>query len=181
MDIPQFTTQRLLLKGVTANDIPAYTRHFVDYEVIRNLASTVPWPYPPDGVQEYLLNEVLPIQGKNYWAWGMFLRSQPSELIGCINLWREGKPYHRGFWLGQKFWGHGYMTEAVTPITDYAFSELGFDELIFENAVGNLRSRRVKEKMGAQLLSTTESSYVDPSFSESELWRLTKQAWLERR
>ena len=181
MDIPKFTTQRLLLKGVTAADIPAYTQHFVDYEVIRNLAATVPWPYPADGVQDFVLNDILPAQGKDRWVWGLFLRDVPTELIGAVDLWREGKPEHRGFWLGKEFWGQGYMTEAVAPITDYAFAELGFDELIFENAVANLRSRRVKEKMGAEFLRTRTASYVDPSFSESELWRLSKQAWQEFR
>jgi hypothetical protein len=40
------------------------------------------------------------------------------------------------------------MTEAVSPIMDYALEVLGFDRLIFSNAVGNERSRRVKEKTG---------------------------------
>lgn len=177
MDIPEFTTERLLLKGVTAADIPAYTQHFVDYDVIRNLASTVPWPYPADGVRDFVMTDILPAQGCDRWVWGLFLRSAPAELVGAVDLWRAGKPEHRGFWLGQKFWGNGYMTEAVAPITDYAFAELGFEELIFENAVDNLRSRRVKEKMGAQFLRTRTASYVDPSFGESELWRLTKEAW----
>lgn len=177
MDIPEFKTERLLLKGVTAADIPAYTQHFVDYEVIRNLAATVPWPYPADGVQDFVLNDILPAQSNDRWVWGLFLQTAPLELIGAVDLWREGKPEHRGFWLGEQFWGQGYMTEAVTPITDYAFAALGFEELIFKNAAANLRSRRVKEKMGAEFIMTRTASYVDPSFGESELWRLTKQAW----
>lgn len=181
MDIVELTTERLLLKGVSAEHIPAYTRHFVDYEVIRNLAATVPWPYPKDGVRDFVLSDILPEQGKDRWVWGLFLRSDPDELIGAVDLWREGKPEHRGFWLGRKFWGNGYMTEAVTPITDYAFAELGFEELIFENATANQRSRRVKEKMGATLIKTRTAKYVDPTFSESELWRLTKAAWQDFR
>ena len=53
----------------------------------------------------------------------------------------------------------------------------GFRWAIFESATANLRSRRVKEKMGAELLQTRTASYVDPTFGESELWRLTKLAW----
>ena len=177
MKIPQFTTERLLLKGVSEADIPAYQRHFVDYEVIRNLAASVPWPYPDDGVRDFVCSDILPAQGKDRWVWGLFLQTNPGELIGAVDRWREGKPEHRGFWLGRQFWGLGYMTEAVTPITDYAFDALGFEELIFENATANRRSRRVKEKMGAELLQTRTASYVDPTFGESELWRLTKLAW----
>jgi hypothetical protein len=37
-----FTTERLLLRPVSEADIPAYTRYFVDYEVIRHLSAAVP-------------------------------------------------------------------------------------------------------------------------------------------
>ena len=38
------------------------------------------------------------------------------------------------------------MTEAVKPITDYAFDVLGFEKLVLANAVGNSASRRMKWK-----------------------------------
>jgi RimJ/RimL family protein N-acetyltransferase len=95
-----------------------------------------------------------------------------------VDLYREGKPENRGFWLGKKFWGHGLMTEAVIPITDYAFDTLGFETLYFDNALGNLRSRRVKEKTGARLIRTEPAKLVDPQYTEIEIWELTKQSWI---
>ena len=173
--LPAFTTDRLILKPVTLADAPAYQRHFVDYEVIRYLSSAVPWPYPEDGVQYFLENLILPRQGIDRWCFGIFLRTQPLELIGCVDLWREPRPENRGFWLGRKFWGQGYMTEAVAPITDYAFKELGFEVLYFSNALGNTASRRVKEKSGATLLGLRPASFVSAEFSEAELWELKKE------
>lgn len=73
----------------------------------------------------------------------------PKELIGAIELRRKGEPDNRGFWLAKKHWGRGIMTEAVIPVLEYAFNELGFEKLIFSNAVGNKRSHRIKEKTGA--------------------------------
>jgi len=174
---PTFKTSRLLLKPVTEADIPAYEKHFIDYEVIRHLAAAVPWPYPADGVRKFVLDYILPTQGKNHWVWGIFLKQAPDELIGVVDLWTPGKPEHRGFWLGRKFWGQGYMTEAVAPVNDFAFDQLGFEKLIFSNAKGNTHSHRVKVKTGARLLGNGAGKFVDPAYHETEEWELTKEEW----
>lgn len=175
--LPVFETERLILRGVRVEDAPSYDRHFIDFEVISQLASTVPWPYPKEGTKPFIEKMILPEQGKDRWVWGIFQRSAPEELIGVVDLWREGKPEHRGFWLGRSYWGMGYMTEAVTPVMDYAFDSLGFDKLVFSNAVGNAKSRRIKEKTGARLVGIRPASFVDPGYTHAETWELTKEDW----
>ena len=181
MPIPEFVTKRMILRAVRESDAASYTEHFVDYEVIRNLAAAVPWPYPDDGVIEFIRRTILPNQGRDRWSWGIFLKDNPEYLIGVVELWRPGSPENRGFWLGRKYWGSGLMTEAVVPIMDYAFEELGFDALVFSNALGNDRSRRIKEKTGARLLRTEPAKFVDPTFTKREIWRLSKSEWFEVR
>lgn len=177
---PKLTTDRLILRAVTEADIPSYQKYFVDYEVIRHLASIVPWPYPDNGVSSFVNERILPYQGRDKWVWGIFLNQRPDELVGVVDLWRQSNPENRGFWLGKKFWGRGIMTEAVTPVTDFAFTNLGFEKLIFSNAKGNIRSRRIKEKTGATLVSVEPASFVDSVYSEREIWELTKADWFER-
>ena len=179
--LPEFRTPRLILRGIRIEDAEACTRHFVDYEVVSPLSSAVPWPYPEEGVLDFITNKVLPLQGKCKWVWGIFLKDNPGELIGVVDLWREGHPEHRGFWLGKQFWGRGIMTEAVAPITDYAFNELGFEKLILSNALGNTRSRRIKEKTGARFLRTEAAQFVNPAYTEREVWELTREDWLKFR
>jgi len=178
---PTFTTKRLYLKAVSESDIPSYEEYFVDYEVIRHLASTVPWPYPENGVSQFVKERILPEQGKDRWVWGIFLQQSPNELIGVVDLWRKGVPEHRGFWLGRQFWGQGIMTEAVKPVNDFAFTKLGFERLVFSNAKGNIQSRRVKEKTGAQYIGARPVSFIDPIYTEAEDWELTKEDWFENR
>lgn len=175
--VPDIQTTRLLLSGIRIEDAVAYQKNFVDYEVIRHLSSLVPWPYPENGVVEFFRNVLLPGQGANRWTWAIRLKSHPEEIIGCIDLWREGRPENRGFWLGKRFWGQGYMTEAVVPIMDYAFNTLGFEKLIFTNALGNDKSRRVKEKTGARLVDIKPAAFVDPHYKEQEIWELSKDSW----
>lgn len=177
MTIQQLNTDRLILRDVTLADVDAYQRHFADYEVIRHLAAAVPWPYPADGAKYFIENVILPAQGHDRWVWAIFLRTNPDEMIGVIDLWREGRPEHRGFWLARTYQGHGYMSEAARAVTDYAFTSLGFEKLIFSNALGNVPSRRVKEKTGARFLKTEPCKFVDPAYTERELWELTKSDW----
>lgn len=179
--LPTFATERLLLRAVAPADIPYYEKHFIDYEVISHLSSAVPWPYPPNGVSDFLNQFIFPAQGRDQWLWGIFEKQNPSELIGVVHLWREGRPENRGFWLGKPFWGKGYMTEAVGPVMDYAFNSLGFDKLTFANAVGNEKSRRVKEKTGARLLEVKPAKFVNPTYTEHEVWELTADDWKKTR
>lgn len=175
--IPTFHTERLILKPIELSDAESYEKIFVDYEVISQLSALVPWPYPRGGVSKYLSELILPKQGLTHWAWGIFLKENPDEVIGCVDIWREGRPENRGFWLARRFWGLGFMTEAVWPVMDYAFSELGFEKLVFTNAVGNVRSRRIKEKAGARLLRISPAKFVNPAYTEHEVWELTKEEW----
>ncbi len=177
-DMAEFETERLYLRGVTRQNIPAYERYFVDYDVISQLSAKVPWPYPREGVREFLERFIFPRQGKDRWLWGLFLKTNPDELIGSIDLWRPGTPENRGFWLGRQHWGKGLMTEAVAPVTDYAFKVLGFEKLVFSNAVGNTRSRRIKEKTGARLIAVAPAVFVNPQYTEQEVWELTQEEWL---
>ena len=175
----EFKTDRLLLRPITEADIPAYEKHFVDYRVIRHLSAVVQWPYPKNGVSDWVKGHVLPNQGKERWFWGMFLLTNPSELIGGVELWRPGTPENRGFWLGYTHWGKGYMTEAVSRIMDFAFTDAGFDELIFSNAKGNKGSSRIKEKTGAKYLRSEPCKFVDPEYTESEIWVLSRSDWYQ--
>ena len=177
--LPTFYTDRLILKAPVMEDAKSYQHYFANYEVIKNLSTAVSWPYPDNGAYEYLKNIVIPMQGQERWTWGIYLKSNPLELIGCVDLFKRSERGNRGFWLGQKFWNQGIMTEAVKPIVDYAFLQLGFKKLIFENALGNIGSRKVKEKSGATFVGLKSSPHVDPNLNQSEQWELLREHWLK--
>jgi len=176
--IPDLETERLLLRDILLADPAAYQQNFADYEVIRELAAVVPWPYPENGVAMFL-EKLQTEQGNDRWVWAIYLKSAPKEPIGNIDLRRT--PENRGFWLARKHWGKGIMTEATDAVTDYAFDVLGFESLTLSNAVGNIRSRRIKEKAGAKWLRTEPATFVNPAYNERELWELTKSDWMDHK
>jgi len=101
-EVPEFVTERLILRAVTLADAPSYQSHFADYRVIRHLGANIPWPYPEDGVHTFIQEHTIPTQGKNRWHWGIRLNTAADVVIGSIELWRPGTPENRGFWLNDR-------------------------------------------------------------------------------
>lgn len=179
--VPTLETKRLILRELVETDAPGYQKHFANWEVVKTLTSAIPWPYPKDGALNYITTFVIPHQGRDKWVWAITLKENPSELVGAIDLWRKGNPSNRGFWLAHHLWGQGLMSEAVVAVTDLAFDNLGFQELLLDNATGNPASGRLKEKFGAVQVRVVPSSYVSSEFTHSEQWVLTKEAWRKYR
>ena len=113
--IPELITPRLILRPLVLGDSDAVQRLFPRIEVVRFLASRVPWPYPADGAFTFLRDVVLPgMERGTEWHWSIRLKSAPEQLIGMINV-RDGGDDNRGFWLDLAWHGRGLMTEASEP------------------------------------------------------------------
>lgn len=67
--------------------------------------------------------------------------------------------------------------KAVYPIIDFAFYDIGFEQLIFSNAVGNIGARKIKEKTGCELVDIRPAKFVDPAFNEQEVWTPSMASW----
>lgn len=53
-----------------------------------------------------------------------------------------------GWRLSTIYWGHGYATEGALAVKDFAFKDLGLQEIVSFTSTQNLRSRHVMEKIG---------------------------------
>ena len=73
--------------------------------------------------------------------------------IGCVGLHRKDMAtaddeYELGYWLGKPFWGQGIIPEASREILRHAFEDLGMSRIWCGHYEGNVKSRRVMEKLG---------------------------------
>jgi ribosomal-protein-alanine N-acetyltransferase len=177
LSVPTLETERLILRELVESDAPAYQKHFANWEVVKTLANVLPWPYPEGGALDYIRNFVVPYQGKAKWVWAITLKENPTELVGALDLWRNANPSNRGFWLAHHLWGQKLMSEAVVATTEFAFNNLGFEELHLSNATGNPASGRLKEKFGAVKVDVVPYSFMSSEYTHSERWILTKEAW----
>ncbi len=175
--VPILATKRLILRPLQREDASRIQQIFPRIEITEYLNASIPWPYPPDGAEQFL-DFILPqIMAGSRFVWAITLE---DELTGLIDLDVEG-PFHRGFWLMPEHHHRGYMSEAVTAVNDFAFDVLKMPLMRLGNAVPNLGSRRIKEKSGAILVEVIPNvPFVSGVFPE-EVWELTAVAWRENR
>ncbi len=182
MDIPVIQTLRLILRPLALSDAPAIQHHFNNWNIIKNLAAIVPWPYPDDGAETFIRQQLEKIAaGEEIYQWVLALRSGDGEAIGSINFrpWSDSAKGNRGFWLAEPCWNQGLMTEAVAAVNDFAFKTLGVESFYVCNAASNVASRRVKQKTGAEFVGTIELLHHNGQ-TKSEKWKVTRESWLGR-
>lgn len=177
--VPSLETPRLLLRPLELADAEQTQQLFPHWEIVRYLANSVPWPYPPDGAYTYYGDQALPAMDRgDAWHWTLRLKTDPDRLIGCISLMR-GDHINRGFWLGRSWHRQGLMSEACDVVTDYWFNTLKFSVLRAPKAVANAASRRISEKSGMRLVATDEHEYVSGRLP-TEIWEITAEEWNAR-
>jgi RimJ/RimL family protein N-acetyltransferase len=179
---PIIQTPRLVLRPLALSDAPAIQRHFNNWNIIRRLASVVPWPYPDDGAETFIRQQLeKSAAGEEIYQWVLVLQDGDGEAIGNINF-RPGTNNpkgNRGFWLAEPYWNRGLMTEAVSSVNGFVFGTLGIESFLVCNAASNAASRRVKQKTGAEFVGTIELLHHDGQL-KSEKWKVTRETWLGR-
>jgi ribosomal-protein-alanine N-acetyltransferase len=183
MDTPTIQTRRLVLRPLALSDAPAIQRHFNNWNIIKNLASVVPWPYPEHGAETFIKQQLAKIAaGEEIYQWVLVVQSGDGQAIGNIRFHPglDNPKGNRGFWLAEPYWNRGLMTEAVASVNDFAFQKLGLESFHVCNAVSNAASRRVKQKTGAEFIGYIELLHHNGQ-SKAEKWKVTRESWLGRR
>lgn len=146
-----FETARLLLRPMLAEDADDLLRVFTDPAVMAAFGGG-----RSDRAQmERWVRRNLDHQDRcGYGLFSVILKADDA-LIGDCGLERmdvEGvAEVELGYDLRSDFWGRGLATEAASAVRDYAFAQLRLPRLISLIRHGNLRSRRVAEKIGMRL------------------------------
>jgi len=171
-----------MLRPLALSDAPAIQRHFNNWNIIRNLAAVVPWPYPDDGAETFIRQHFEKIAaGEEIHQWVLVLQAGDGEAIGNIHFRpRVDSPKgNRRFWLAEPYWNRGLMTEAITAVNDFAFRTLDIESFCVCNVASNAASRRVKQKTGAEFVGYIELLHHNGQ-SKAEQWKVTRENWLGR-
>jgi RimJ/RimL family protein N-acetyltransferase len=142
--IPVLETERLQLRAPRLEDAKIVANLANDRRVAENTAR-VPHPYRRADAEDF-------IAAANRNGEAVFVVTlRDGALIGACGLMiDEREAPEVGYWLGAKYWGKGYATEAVRALIDHAFTDLDCEALQAAARVTNPASRRVLEKCGFQ-------------------------------
>ncbi|MES2317369.1 MAG: GNAT family N-acetyltransferase [Pseudomonadota bacterium] len=141
------TTDRLVLRWLTADDAADQFALFSDPEVMRYW-SCAPWT----GIAQAraAIEEVLAdYRNGTSLRFAITLRDS-GAFIGNIRLYDFFDQNRRcgiGYAIGQPHWGKGYLGEAMTAVLDHAFASLDLNRIEADIDPRNEASARLLERM----------------------------------
>jgi RimJ/RimL family protein N-acetyltransferase len=184
---PLITTQRLIIRNMHPSDAPSMSLHANNPRITSNMSSTFPDPYTIDQANIWI-NMNINIPQINNWC--ICERSSPDVAIGGIGL-KLGVDVRShtaevGYWVGEEFWGRGYMTELLEALTEWCFLERKTDgkqlEKLWSNVHStNVGSMRCFEKCGYAKEGVQRDQVAKYGRTMNlHLFGLTKRDWEER-
>ena len=136
----EIKTERLTIKKIKKTDKKQLVDLIGDFRVSKTL-SNVPYPYT-DKDAEYWLNDAK----NSKFKLNIFL---DNILIGGVGLRNMDIDYYElGYWIGFKYWGKGYATEACYGLLNYVKKNTAFKNLKAYVYKENIASSNVLKKIG---------------------------------
>jgi RimJ/RimL family protein N-acetyltransferase len=164
-DRPELRTDRLLLRCFRPQDREPFAAINADPGVMEFLGGPV--SRERSDVLIDWIEDRFSSQGFGFWALELVGEARLIGLAG-LNIPRFSAPFlpavEVGWRLDPRYWGRGYATEAAGASLDFAFGTLGLDEVVAFTAEGNLRSRKVMERLGMR--HDTTDDFDHPSIAE---------------
>jgi RimJ/RimL family protein N-acetyltransferase len=136
------------LRGFFDSDIGSLTRHANNYNISRYMTSRMPYPYTKKDAKCWVETGSKEL--------GLYLAIDlAGECVGVVGV-RFGQlelqySAEIGYWIAEDYWGKGIGTEAVSKMTDCAFSDNKIVRLAAPVFSPNKASMRVLEKCGYSL------------------------------
>jgi RimJ/RimL family protein N-acetyltransferase len=178
--IPVLTTERLVLRPFTADDLPAL--------VVLHAEESF-WWYPlRRGMPEVETKDFLGRVIERYDTDGFGLEAVVDRTSGVIMGWAGLAVPHFlpeilpavevGWRLAEAYRGQGLATEAGSAAVDWGFTEGGLERIVSIYEPENAPSGRVMERLGF----TYERTTVGPARGRTvHVMELSRQRWADRR
>ena len=148
-DCPELHTDRLLLRCWRPEDRGAFAAINADPRVMEFLGE--PLSRERSDLLADWIEERFRSQGFGFWALEL-PGQEPFIGMAGLNVPRFDAPFmpavEVGWRLDPRYWHCGYATEAAHAALEFAFGPLGLDEVVAFTAQGNIRSRKVMERLG---------------------------------
>jgi [ribosomal protein S5]-alanine N-acetyltransferase len=112
--------------------------------------------------------------------WAITMRSS-GQLIGWLFIGAsrevaEAGTRGCGYALDARFWGQGYLTEALRAALTYEFKVLGTQHIVAECDTPNIASARVMQKSGMVYEGTFYDADFEGTWAERHHYKITSHA-----
>jgi [ribosomal protein S5]-alanine N-acetyltransferase len=160
---PVLETEHLILKAVTHLDAPA----FLDMRSNKNVMQYIPRPIMQtlDEAKIFIENCIENIAANEYIHWGIYYKTNPSDMLGTIGFYRTQKEHYRseiGYSLREQYFAKGIMQEAIKVVINYGFDSMQLHTIEAVIDPANNASEKLLIKNGF---------VKEGHFLENELWQ----------
>ena len=140
-------TERLVLRKMDQNDLPALKKILQDKEVMYAYEHA----FSDEEVLLWLENQLRRYREDGFGLWAVILKDT-GEMIGQCGLtiqdWEGRKVTEIGYLFQKAFWHNGYATEAAAACREYAFKNLHLDAVYSIIRENNFASKQVAQRNG---------------------------------
>ena len=150
MRTPVMETERLLLREIQKEDVNDIFNCWMQNEDV----SKYMWWKASDDIAEaegFVQFELEQIDNAQWNRWIILIKNT-NEVIGtCLVFWNDedAEPHWDiSYNLGKKYWGNGYVTEAMKKVINFAETTLDMTECVTTYAKENIASSNVLHKLG---------------------------------
>lgn len=179
---PTLTTNRLLLRQLRPGDAEALFAIFSDEETMKFYGDA---PHRSlDESREEIRQALARYAQHESLRWAITLHDEDTFLGSCA-LFHFDEGFHRGeigYELHRDFWGRGIMTEAVSAILTYSFSELNLHRVEALMDIANERSRGLALKLGFTYEGYLRQRYYigEGHFEDEHYFGLLRDEWQKK-
>ena len=146
---PMLFTERLMLRKIEVDDIPALVKYANNKKISDNIIN-IPYPYrEPDAA--FRISFVVQGFKKKTRVVFAIISKEHNELIGEISLHIMDLKNRQGqlaYWIGEPFWNKGMTTEAAKAVIRFGFEQLNLNLIYADCYTENIGSQKVIEKNG---------------------------------
>lgn len=171
-------TARLVMRPIRLEDSPAFFDIFSDEETLRFWSGETLRDL--EQARTLVCRELELSASDNCINWGIALPG-PDRLIGKFTLFQfhaQNRRAEVGYILDRRFWGKGYMTEAMGEILAYAFNDLELHRLEADSDPGNEASLALLRKFGFEREGYfRERWHVNGNWLDSVMFGLLREDW----
>ena len=145
-------------------------------KILNNLRDGLPYPYTEDDAEDFIRAMLSADKDKTF----AFAITLDGKVIGSIGVFRQENIHFRtaemGYYIGEKYWGNGYVTEAVRLACDFVFENTDIIRIFAEPFAYNNASCCVLEKAGFTCEGVLRSNaYKNGTIVDMKMYALVKR------
>lgn len=156
----QLQTNRLQLRPFHQSDVTAIAALCNNYNLYKTTLN-LPYPYTEEHAKFWVNSHAEKREQKTAFEFAI-VRKDDNVLMGAIGLFHNSANQlaEIGYWLGEVYWNHGYVSEATQAVIRFGFEELKLHKIYARHLEMNPASGKVMLKTNMKYEGTLREHIV---------------------